>query len=85
MADGAPPTVGPLPGAAAGAEERFARLSDTSRVEAFECRDTVYAIVLTLLVLDLGVPDVAPGELHEGLLQQWPAYVAYMTSFLYVG
>ena len=83
MGDGAPPTVGPLRGAAAGTEERFARLSDTSRVEAFS--DAVYAIVITLLVLDLGVPDVPPGELREGLLQQWPAYVAYLTSFLYVG
>jgi uncharacterized membrane protein len=83
MGDGAPPTDGPLRGAAADTEERFARLSDTSRLEAFS--DGVYAIVITLLVLDLGVPDVPPGELHEGLLQQWPAYVAYLTSFLYVG
>ena len=66
-----------------GSEKRFARLSDTSRVEAFS--DGVFAIVITLLILDLGVPDVAPGGLREGLLAQWPAYVAYLTSFLYVG
>jgi len=64
-------------------EERFARLSDSSRVEGFS--DGVFAIVITLLVLDLRVPDVAEGQLGKGLLEQWPAYVAYVTSFLYVG
>jgi uncharacterized membrane protein len=64
-------------------DERFARLSDSSRVEAFS--DGVFAIVITLLVLDLRVPDVAEGELGKGLLDQWPAYLAYVTSFLYVG
>lgn len=66
-----------------GESERLARLSDTSRVEAFS--DGVFAIVITLLVLDLRVPDVMPGQLVEGLVEQWPSYVAYLTSFLYVG
>jgi uncharacterized membrane protein len=64
-------------------DERMTRLSDTSRVEAFS--DGVFAIVITLLVLDLRVPNVGPGHLVTGLLQQWPAYLAYVTSFLYVG
>jgi uncharacterized membrane protein len=67
----------------AAAELRVARLSDTGRVEAFS--DGVYAIIITLLVLDLGVPEVPPGQLRQGLLDQWPAYVAYVVSFLYVG
>jgi uncharacterized membrane protein len=67
----------------AASDERLARLSDTSRVETFS--DGVFAIIITLLVLDLRVPAVAPGDLLTGLLRQWPAYVAYVTSFLYVG
>jgi transmembrane protein TMEM174 (potassium channel) len=47
-----------------GSEERFARLSATSRVEAFS--DGVFAVVMTLLILDLGVPDVAPAGLARG-------------------
>jgi uncharacterized membrane protein len=54
----------------------------TSRLEAFS--DGVFAIAATLLVLDLHVPDSGHG-LAEGLLAQWPAYVAYVTSFLTIG
>jgi len=56
--------------------------NDTARIEAFS--DGVFAIAITLLVLDLKVPR----ELHEGqtltaaLADQWPAYVAFVTSFL---
>lgn len=55
------------------------------RVEAFS--DGVFAIAITLLVLDLKVPR----ELHEGqrlletLAQQWPAYAAFFTSFATIG
>lgn len=65
------------------APDRAARLSDTSRVEAFS--DAVFAIVITLLVLDLRPPAVAPGQLLAGLLAQWPMYLAFVTSFLYIG
>jgi uncharacterized membrane protein len=54
----------------------------TSRLEAFS--DGVFAIAATLLVLDLHVPDPGHG-LAEGLVAQWPAYVAYVTSFLTIG
>ncbi|MFK3980686.1 TMEM175 family protein [Micromonospora sp. NPDC050397] len=56
--------------------------SDTSRVESFS--DGVLAIVITLLVLDLRVPEGEPGHLLHGLLDQWPAYAAYVSSYLYV-
>ncbi|BCB76150.1 hypothetical protein GCM10022251_68220 [Phytohabitans flavus] len=52
---------------------------DTGRAEAFS--DGVLAIVITLLVLNLRVPVTEPGDLREGLLDQWPAYVAYVASF----
>jgi hypothetical protein len=38
--------------------------------------------VITLLVLDLKVPDVPSGELLDGLLRQWPTSFAYVTSYL---
>jgi uncharacterized membrane protein len=56
--------------------------SDTSRVIAFS--DAVLAIIITLLVIDLRVPDVPPGRLLSGLLEQWPGYVAYLASYAYV-
>jgi uncharacterized membrane protein len=53
------------------------------RLEAF--RDGVFAIAITLLVLELGV-DLSEGEdLVQGLIEQWPAYLAYVTSFLTIG
>lgn len=60
-----------------------ARLATTGRAEAFS--DGVFAIVITLLVLDVRAPDSAPSELLSDLLAQWPAYLGYLTSFLYVG
>ena len=46
--------------------------------------DGVLAIIITLLVLELHVPEVESGHLLEGLLEQWPTYVAYTISYLYV-
>jgi uncharacterized membrane protein len=54
----------------------------TSRLEAFS--DGVFAIAATLLVLELHVPETNHG-LAEALRSQWPAYVAYVTSFLTIG
>ncbi|MFN2633543.1 MAG: TMEM175 family protein [Thermoanaerobaculia bacterium] len=53
---------------------------ETGRVEAFS--DGVFAIAITLLVLDLKVPrhDAGPLELSRALLKQWPTFLACMTS-----
>ncbi|MDX3076910.1 TMEM175 family protein [Streptomyces sp. NPDC088354] len=59
------------------------RLTDTGRVEAFS--DGVFAIVITLLVLDLYDHDFRSGDLASALVAQWPAYVAFVVSFVYVG
>jgi uncharacterized membrane protein len=67
----------------AGSSTQERSQSDTGRAEAFS--DAVLAIIITLLALDLRPPQVEPGQLLAGLLQQWPTYLAYVTSYLYVG
>ena len=56
---------------------------ETGRVEAFS--DGVFAIAITLLVLELKIPHLADGgangSLLRALLAQWPSYVALVTSF----
>jgi uncharacterized membrane protein len=58
--------------------------SDTSRMEAFS--DGVFAIAITLLVLEIGVPHVGAGEsLGEAVRHLWPSYFGYVVSFLTIG
>jgi uncharacterized membrane protein len=56
---------------------------DKTRLEAFS--DGVFAIAITLLVLDLHVPDVGDGSLAHALYRQWPADVSYTVSFITIG
>jgi uncharacterized membrane protein len=53
----------------------------TGRTEAFS--DGVIAVAITLLILDIHVPDVQTGLL-QALLSQWPNYLGYVTSFLVI-
>ncbi|MGH2449144.1 MAG: TMEM175 family protein [Chloroflexota bacterium] len=46
--------------------------------------DGVFAIAVTLLVLNLREPAVSHGLLGA-LLKQWPAYLSYVLSFLIIG
>ncbi|MGW3788959.1 TMEM175 family protein [Micromonospora chokoriensis] len=55
---------------------------ETSRLLSFS--DGVFAIVITLLVLDLQPPHVGRGQLLHALVEQWPAYLAYVTSYVNV-
>ncbi|RST01445.1 DUF1211 domain-containing protein [Streptomyces sp. WAC07149] len=52
-------------------------------MEAFS--DGVFAIVITILVLELKVPEGQGSELWHGLWEQWPHYAAYVVSFLIIG
>src|SRR6202012_1460457 len=54
-----------------------------NRLEAFS--DGVFAIAITLLVLDLHIPAPGSGELGRELLAQWPSYAAYVISFMTIG
>jgi uncharacterized membrane protein len=67
-------------GAPAGAQ---APSSTTRRLEAFS--DGVIAIAITLLVLEISVPDAKPGKLLDALGNQWPSYAAFVLSFVVIG
>jgi uncharacterized membrane protein len=58
---------------------------ETSRVEAFS--DGVFAIAITLLVLNIQVPHDLPAgtSLVTALARQWPMYLAFVTSFATIG
>jgi uncharacterized membrane protein len=58
-----------------------------SRLEAFS--DGVFAIAITLLVLEIAVPAVGEGmgsgEVVRHLGEEWPVYLAYFVSFMTIG
>jgi uncharacterized membrane protein len=56
--------------------------ADPARAVAFS--DAIIAIVITLLVLDLRPPQTEPGGLLAGLLDEWPTYLAYAASYVYL-
>ena len=55
----------------------------TSRVEAFS--DGVFAIAITLLIIEVRPPDSGAGELAGDLANLWPKYAAYVVSFVIIG
>jgi uncharacterized membrane protein len=63
------------------------KLFTKNRLEALA--DGVFAIAMTLLVLELGVPLItgtsANAELTQRLLEMWPKFFAYVVSFLVLG
>jgi len=56
--------------------------ASTGRVEAFS--DGVFAIAITLLVLDLRAPQ-ARGRFGHDLLAEWPTYLSYVAAFVMIG
>jgi uncharacterized membrane protein len=56
---------------------------ETSRVEAFS--DGVFAIAITLLILAVGIDKAPHGDLGTYLVDLWPAYLAYVVSFVTIG
>ncbi|GCE30756.1 DUF1211 domain-containing membrane protein [Dictyobacter alpinus] len=63
---------------------------DTTRLEAFS--DGVFAVAITLLVLDIKLPhaDVTGklldnSELWHAIFEQWPTLLAFVSSFFTIG
>jgi uncharacterized membrane protein len=54
-----------------------------NRVEAFS--DGVFAIAITLLVLEIAVPAGSEHDLWAAVVNEWPSYLAYLVSFSTVG
>ena len=60
--------------------------AETTRLEAFS--DGVFAIAITLLILEIKVPEgpeVHDHGLWRALLDRWPSYVGYVISFVTIG
>jgi uncharacterized membrane protein len=55
----------------------------TGRIEAL-C-DGVFAIIMTLLVFDIKLPNVAPAQLPSAIIDLWPSFVGYAVSFVLLG
>ncbi|MGH3418171.1 MAG: TMEM175 family protein [Streptosporangiaceae bacterium] len=55
----------------------------TGRLEAFS--DGVFAIAVTLLILDIGVSGTASHDLGAAIRGLWPSYLAYIASFSTIG
>ena len=65
-------------------ERRVAPMEkETGRLESFS--DGVFAVAITLLVLNLIVPELSgpptPAALAAALAREWPSYLAFVTSF----
>lgn len=56
--------------------------NETARVEAFS--DGVFAIAITLLILEIRVP-AGEAPLGRALVHLWPSYLAFLISFLTIG
>jgi uncharacterized membrane protein len=70
-----------VPGGKAGADTPSVH-RDTGRLVAFS--DAVFAITVTLLVLEIR-PPTDYRNLLDGLLALWPSYLAYAVTFLFIG
>jgi uncharacterized membrane protein len=56
---------------------------ETVRLETFA--DGVFAIAITLLVLEIHVPPAGTSNLGAAILDQWTSFAAYIISFLTIG
>ncbi|NTU97614.1 MAG: DUF1211 domain-containing protein [Chlorobiaceae bacterium] len=60
-------------------------VNETVRIESFS--DAVFAIAITLLVIEIKVPNhdmVVKTGLFQALIDIWPSYLAFFTSFVTV-
>jgi uncharacterized membrane protein len=61
------------------------RTRDKARLEALS--DGVFAVAITLLALDLAVPETLHSQRHllDAVGDEWPAYLGYVVSFATIG
>jgi uncharacterized membrane protein len=57
--------------------------SNLARIVAFT--DGVFAIAITLLVLNIDAPEVSDESLRDEIVDLWPSLLAYFLSFAVVG
>ena len=57
--------------------------AETSRIEAFS--DGVFAIAITLLILNIKIPPAGNDDLSAELIGQWPSYFSFLVSFAFIG
>ncbi len=62
--------------------DRLTDMLPADRLSAFA--DGVFAIVISLLVLEIPVPE-ATDDLLRALLETWPDFLAYIISFAFIG
>jgi len=63
--------------------DRFERATDPARVLALS--DGVFAIIITLLVLEIHVPELGHGQsLSDAIREVRPSFVAFLISFVVV-
>ena len=64
-------------------DARFERVHDPARVMALS--DGIFAVVITLLVLEVHVPELGPGQrLVDALHEIRPSVVAFLISFVVI-
>jgi uncharacterized membrane protein len=63
--------------------EDASKVTDGSRLQGFS--DAIYAITITLLVLEIPRPELDSPNLGHRLIDQWPDYIAFVVSFVYIG
>jgi uncharacterized membrane protein len=66
------------------ADKDLSHYGNTGRLEAFS--DGVFAIAITLLVLEIAVPHLTDGEsLARALGNEWPSFFGFALSFITIG
>ena len=61
------------------------RRSYTDALRVYGFSDGFFAIIITLLVIEIRRPHADEGELGTALIQAWPSYAAFALAFIYVG
>ncbi len=71
----------------ASTQKQFVAFLSTHRLAALT--DGVFAIVMTLLVLEISIPEIVPSlahtELPHRLIELWPQVLSYIISFIILG